>query len=88
MSDFINTIDALGDDAVSDSLFERTITEFADNTLTFIADHGFRSCELLEIINLPNVTELGSNTFNNCKSLHEVTLPSIEVIMHSKDVLG
>ena len=41
MSEFINTIDVLGDDAVIDSIIDRTITEFKDNTLTTIGQYAF-----------------------------------------------
>ena len=31
MTDFTNTIDVVGDEALSDSIIERTITEFKDD---------------------------------------------------------
>lgn len=75
MSEFINTIDTLGDEAVTDSLIARTITEFADNNLVEITLHAFRGCNQLASVNLPSVTKVQSNAFQDCAALAEAELP-------------
>lgn len=77
MSDFINTIDVLGDDAVIDSIIDRSITEFKDNVITKIGSRAFSDCAALETVDLPNVTSLGAQAFWACSSLTSVDCPNI-----------
>lgn len=44
-----------------------------------IGDYAFSGSGIKEI-NLPNVTDLGTNTFNGCDKLETVSLPSVENI--------
>lgn len=69
MSNFINTIDVLGDEAVLDSLIDRSITEFKDNVITFIGTRAFSDCTALHEVDLPNVTTINSEAFSGCSSL-------------------
>lgn len=73
MADFINTIDALGDDAVADSIVDRSITEFKDDVLTEVGNRAFQSCSSLASVELPNCTNIGNYAFNGCSALTEVT---------------
>lgn len=75
MAVFINTIDALGDEVVMDSIINRTITEFKDNTLETIGDYAFYKCTALKEVNLPNVLYLHTQTFAGCSALETVNLP-------------
>lgn len=75
MSDFINTVDTLGDDAVIDSIIKRTITEFKDNVVTTIRNSAFLECATLENVDLPNVTDVGESAFGGCVALENVDLP-------------
>ena len=34
MSDFVNTVDAIGDEALTDQIIQRTVTEIKDDILT------------------------------------------------------
>ena len=77
MSDFINTIDALGDDAVMDSLIDRSITEFKDNQITSVGNNAFYGCTSLTSINLPNVTTIDGGSFSSCSALTNVELPNL-----------
>ena len=77
MSDFINTIDVLGDDAVIDSIIDRSITEFKDNVITKIGGYAFSGCAALETVDMPNITQLGSETFENCEALTMLDFPNI-----------
>lgn len=77
MSEFINTIDVLGDDAVIDSIIDRSITEFKDNVITKIGNYVFSNCAALETVDLPNVTGLSAYLFSGCTALKSVTLSKI-----------
>lgn len=44
-----------------------------------IGDYAFSGSGLTEI-NMPNITDLGTNTFNGCEKLETVSLPSVENI--------
>jgi hypothetical protein len=80
MSEFINTIDKLGDDVVLDSIVNKTITEFKDDIVLKVGDYSFDSCRLLESVDLPNATEIGSSqgrSFQSCRLLKTVKLPNV-----------
>jgi hypothetical protein len=77
VSEFINTIDALGDEVVIDSIIDRSITEFKDNRVTNIGNYAFHSCVRLSEVNLPNVTHMGTYVLTNCSSLKKVELPKL-----------
>ena len=75
MSDFINTIDVLGDDAVIDSIIDKTITEFKDDTLTAIGDYAFYKCTGLKTVELPAVMYIVKNMFTDCSAMEECLIP-------------
>jgi hypothetical protein len=76
MTDFINTIDALGDDAVIDSIIERTITEFKDDKLEIIGDGAFRGSNALKTVILKKATHISGTAFAFCNALESVVLES------------
>lgn len=79
MSEFINTIDVLGDDAVIDSIIQRTITEFKDDRVTVLGRYAFRGCRELETIDLPNLADIwGKYIFADCTSLKSVSFPKLK----------
>lgn len=80
MSEFINTIEVLGDEATMDAIIERTITEFKDDTLTEIGRCAFNSCADLTTVDLPNVEILRSYAFTGCTSLTALNIPKVTVI--------
>lgn len=69
MADFINTIDVLGDDAVVDSIIQKTITEFHDDTLSEVGQNAFRGCSTLNNVKFPAAIELRPSCFYGCASL-------------------
>ena len=77
MSEFVNTIDVLGDDVVMDSLIDRSITEFKDDELTTIGPYAFAKSLALTEVYLPNVTDIGYCPFEGCSSLKTIRLPSL-----------
>lgn len=75
MADFQNTIDLLGDEAVTKALVERTITEFNDDIITTVGLRAFLQCTALVSVDLPNVTDLKTGAFSSCTALTRVNLP-------------
>jgi hypothetical protein len=73
MADFINTVDILGDDAVTDSIIDRTITEFKDNTVETIGVSALRGCTELADIAFPNAMKILEYAFAGCTSLKAIT---------------
>ena len=81
MSDFENTIDKYGDEAVMDSLISRTITEFKDDVITKVGSYAFSDCKELTEVELPNCAKLeGYEHFVGCTGLRKVSLPSVTAI--------
>ena len=74
MSNFINTIDQLGDDVVLKSLIDRSITEFKDNVLTTnLKSYAFGYCTNLKEVRLPKVTgNVDGYAFSYCTNLETV----------------
>ena len=79
MSDFINTIEVLGDDVLAASIIDRTITEFKDDILTSVGESAFRNCTALTDLELPNAVEMKQYAFQDCASLVRVSLPKFAV---------
>lgn len=80
MAEFINTIDVLGDDAVIDSIIDRTITEFKDDQVMKVGTYAFYKCTALTEVDLPNVTNIGDYAFNGCQSLATVCFSNCSTI--------
>lgn len=59
-------------------VFERTLTEFSDDTLTTIGPYAFYGWDL-ESVDLPNVTKLGDYSFS-LSGLPEVNFPNVSTI--------
>ncbi len=77
MSEFVNTIELLGDEAVMDSIIECTITEFRDNMLTEIGNYAFSGCTALTDVELPNAVTLGNYSFASCTALERINIPKV-----------
>ena len=77
MADFINTIDALGDEVVMDSIIDRSITEFKDDTIESVGQYAFSNCKVLANVLLPNVKSIGDRAFEDCTSLGEVLFSEV-----------
>jgi hypothetical protein len=79
MSEFINTIDLLGDQVVLASIIDKSITEFKDNVITNVGDFTFSMCPLTTIV-LPNVTSIGQNNFDENVNITTAELPNVKTI--------
>ena len=80
MADFINTIDALGDDVVIDSIIDRSITEFKDNLLNKIGKYAFYCCTKLVNIDMPVLTSIEENSLEKCSALTKLILRNTETV--------
>ena len=83
MSDFVPTIDTLGDAALTDSILDRSITEFLDNLSTSIGISAFQDCSALTSVSLQAATSIGESAFQNCSALTSVSLPAATSIGES-----
>lgn len=75
MSDFINTVDTVGDVALADSIITKNITEFRDNVVTKLGRGAFYQCDSLTNVDLPAVTRVGYLALGDCDALVDVNLP-------------
>ena len=80
MAEFINTIDVLGEDAVIDSIIDRSITEFKDDTLEKVGSYAFYGCTALAVVDLPNAVTIAYSGFYGCTALNSVNIPAVTSI--------
>lgn len=71
MSEFVNTVDIVGDEALTASIIDKTITEIADNITTYIGEYAFKKCSKLTSVDFPNVTSIDGYAFASCTELTE-----------------
>lgn len=80
MSEFINTVDRLGDDAVCDGIITKTLTEYLDDKITSIGEYALYNCVALTNVNLQIATSIGLFGFYGCSALKTVNLPLVDLI--------
>ena len=67
------------DNALLNSLINRSITSIENSEVTSIGANAFRKCTNLTSVSLPNVTSIGANAFYNC-NLTSVSFPNVTSI--------
>ena len=77
MSDFVNTADVIGDDALSDQILTRTVTEFKSDGVKKIGKYALARCKLLTTIDCPNVETVAEYAFDECTAIANVNLPRV-----------
>ena len=77
MAEFVNTVDVLGDDAVSTALIEKTLTTFYDNVITTVGRNGLAHLPNLTDVKLPLAEDTGRSGFYGDKALKQVDLTSV-----------
>lgn len=77
MSEFVNTIDLIGDDALTDGLISETLTELRDDRVRVVPSQRFYGNTSLVTIEFPNVTEVGFATFAKATALTTINLPKL-----------
>lgn len=80
MAEFINTIDALGDDAVADSIINRAIAEFKDDRITAVGQSAFQKCANLVTVDIPSAVTINYDSFNGCTALASLNIPAVTKI--------
>jgi hypothetical protein len=69
MTDFINTAAIIGEDVLTDSILDGTITEYKENRITLVGDHAFWDCKSLNNVIAPNVADIDASAFEGCSAL-------------------
>lgn len=80
MINITNTVDAVGDDVLTDSMIERSVAEFQDDHVVKIGLCASYDCKALKKIVLPEVTELAGYTFQGCSALTSVYIPKLQTM--------
>ena len=88
MSSFINTVDVIGDDALTDSIIDRSVAEYTDNNITTVGYNAFYGCSLLRRVVLPKVDTLYSSAFEKCTSLEVADFTALSSIGSMSVFLG
>ena len=73
---FVNTVDVIGDTALTNRIIDRSITEIADNLVTSIGENAFYGCSKLTTANFPVATIIGGAAFYGCSALTALILRS------------
>ena len=68
------------DNALLNSMINRSITIIENSEVTSIGTNAFRTCTNLTSVSLPNVTSIGVSTFQNCTNLTSVSFPNVTSI--------
>lgn len=66
---FTNTVETIGDAALTRSIIDKSITELNCNITLSIRQQAFRACAALTSVNFPNVTSVALGAFWNCTAL-------------------
>lgn len=80
MSDFVNSIEELGDEVVLKSLISRRITEYRDNIIMEVGQNAFSYCYYITLVDLPNVETIGLSAFSNCAALASINIPKLKSV--------
>ena len=73
---FTNTVETVGDAALTRSIIDKSITELNDNISVSIRQQAFRACSALASVNFPNVTNVGLGAFWQCTALEKADFAS------------
>ncbi|MBP3510306.1 leucine-rich repeat protein [Oscillibacter sp.] len=76
MSNFVNTVDSIGDEALTNSIIYRSITKILDNYATRIGRSAFEYCSELITADFQAVTRIDSYAFSECSKLTALILRS------------
>lgn len=80
MSEYTYTVDVIGDDALTDSVIMRTVTEVIDQHINTISDYTFYGCAALKTVIGTNVTGIRTDCFTGCTALETVSFPVLKVM--------
>jgi hypothetical protein len=80
MSEFINTVDIIGDDKMCDQIIMRTVTEYKEERITKIGTFAFSNCNTLTVVDVPNVLNIEQRSFEGCFTLEALILRTNTVV--------
>lgn len=69
MSDFVNTVDQIGDEALTKSIIDRSIAEIADDRVAEVGAQAFACCIALTKVNFRAATRIAYQAFLQCAAL-------------------
>lgn len=75
-----NTIDLIGDNALTDSIIEKTITEITDNEVETVGMYAFYDCKELVSAVFDSATYIGEQSFYGCEKLELADFPVCKTI--------
>lgn len=67
-------------DSNMDGILTRRETTIRNDRITYLGMEVFRNYESLAVVDFPNVTSTGDNTFFSCHSLRTVNLPKLSAV--------
>ena len=73
---FTNTVETVGDAALTRSIIDKSITELHCNLTTSIRQQAFRGCSALTNVNFPSVTSVALGAFWQCLALAKAEFAS------------
>lgn len=73
---FTNTVETVGDAALTRSIIDKSITELNCNLTTSIRQQAFRACSALKSVNFPSVTSVALGAFWQCTALKKADFAS------------
>ena len=73
----MNTVDVVGDEALTTSIIDRSITEIADNLVTRLGTYAFSGCSQLTTADFSVATSVGDYAFSGCSALTAVDFPAV-----------
>lgn len=86
MANFINTVDVLGDELLTDSLLCRSVTEYKDDTIQKIGNDAFCECGQLTIVDTSAVDSIYMAAFGNCSNLTALILRKVSKIARLENI--
>lgn len=81
MSTFVNTVEVVGDYNMTNKIIMKTVTKYKDNIATRVGKCAFRKCVLLTTVDMPNITLIDENAFNECSTLTVLILRRTDSIV-------
>lgn len=69
MSFIVPTVDLIGDEALTNSIIDRSITELQDNIITTLPNNAMQYCKALKKVVFGAASSVGMLAFSNCTSL-------------------
>ena len=76
MSNFVNTVDNIGDELLTNSIIDRSIGEIADSHTISVGDSAFYGCSALAAVNFPAAISVGGFAFYDCSALEKADFPA------------